>query len=182
MEAEQFSRAIEPCLDKLYRAAFRLTQNRADAEELFQETCVRAFARRASSWETTTSPLGWLMRVQYNLFIDETRKRRASVVVPIGDAEHSRLIAGEDFDPEACASEAQQFALIQHAWSQLKKDQRALIALRVEGYTLPEMQDITGLSVDALNSRLQRARQSLARLMTTDRGAAKAPKRMETKR
>lgn len=68
----QFSRDIEPWLDRLYRAAFRLTQNRADAEELLQDTCIRAFSHR-ESFAVSPSPLGWLMRVQYNLLIDETR-------------------------------------------------------------------------------------------------------------
>lgn len=106
-----FSLEIEPYLEKLYRAAFRLTQNRDGAEELVQDTCLRAFARR-SSWAGTESPLGWLMRVQYNLFVDGTRKHRCAVVVALGDAEHPSLVAGKRFDPEACASDAEHLAQI----------------------------------------------------------------------
>lgn len=164
---KRFSRRIEPYLDKLYRAAYRLTQRRADAEELFQETCVRAFSM-ADSWEAAQSPLGWLMRVQYNLFIDGVRKDHRSVVVPIGDVEDVGSAAGADFDPETCANDAGRFAMVHEAWTKLKRDQQALLALRVEGYTLPEIQEITGLDVDVINSRLQRARQSLARHLKSD--------------
>src|SRR5688572_27888379 len=175
----RFSLRIEPYLDKLYRAAFRLTQNRPDAEELFQDTCFRAFSMRDSS-EAAQSPLGWLIRVQYNLFIDGVRKIHRSVVVPIGDVERVGRTAGSDFDPEACASDAQRFAMVHDAWSKLKRDQQALLAFRVEGYTLPEIQEITGLGVAVINSRLQRARQSLARHLKSD--VPDAPKKVETRR
>lgn len=177
----KFTRDIEPWLDRLYQAAFRLTQGRADAEELLQDTCIRAFSKR-ESFAASGSPLGWLMRVQYNLFIDETRKRKRAAVVSIGEIGDPESMAGDEFDPEAAASAAQSFALIHDAWRKLKRSHRALIALRVEGYTLPEMQEITGLSVEVLNSRLQRARQSLARHLTTDTSAANAPRHMETRR
>ena len=110
--SKRFARRIEPYLDKLYRAAYRLTHNRANAEELFQDTCVRAFSMRVA-WEATESPLGWLMRVQYNLFIDEVRKNNRSVVVPIADVEQVRSAAGSDCDPEESASNAQTMETIQ---------------------------------------------------------------------
>jgi RNA polymerase sigma-70 factor (ECF subfamily) len=164
---KRFSLRIEPYLDKLYRAAYRLTQRRAEAEELFQDTCVRAYSMR-DSWEAAQSPLGWLMRVQYNLFIDGIRKNNRSVVVPIGDVEDAGSAAGGGFDPETCANDARRFAIVHEAWTKLKRDQQALLALRVEGYTLPEIQEITGLEVTVINSRLQRARQSLARHLRSD--------------
>jgi RNA polymerase sigma-70 factor (ECF subfamily) len=178
---QQFSIEIEPYLDKLFRAAYRLTQNRSDAEELVQNTCVRAFTKR-DSWANARSPLGWLMRVQYNLFVDGTRQTRSPVVVPISDIDHPALIAGKQFDPEACADDSQQFALVHNAWQKLKKDHRALLALRVEGYTLTEIHEITGIGVDVLNSRLQRARQSLARHLTNDKCTVRARKATEVLR
>jgi DNA-directed RNA polymerase specialized sigma24 family protein len=42
---QRFHRLIEPHLDALFRAAYRLTRNRPDAEDLVQEACVRAFER-----------------------------------------------------------------------------------------------------------------------------------------
>lgn len=181
LDGKRFASDIEPWLDRLYRAAYRLTHNRADAEELFQETCVRAFARRAD-WERTTSRLGWLMRVQYHLFIDELRRRKSSLIVPIAENVLPNLPADASSDPESCAHDAETFARVHRAWQRLSKDHRALLALRVEGYTLPEMQEITGLSLAAVNSRLQRARQALARQLNNDRDATRAPVSMESKR
>lgn len=176
-----FCLELEPHLEKLYRAAYRLTQSKADAEELVQDTCVRAFSNR-QSWAGTQSPLGWLMRVQYNLFVDTARRRKAAVVVSLGDVDAAGLPAADSFDPEARARDAERFAAAHAAWQKLSREQQALLGLRVEGYTLLEMRDITGLSVEALNSRLQRARQSLARHLKTDSGADAQPKRVESNR
>lgn len=180
-DGNRFASDIEPWLDRLYRAAYRLTRNRADAEELLQETCVRAFARRAD-WERTTSRLGWLMRVQYNLFIDETRRRKKGVVVPIGETDLPSQPADPSTDPESCANDAETFARIHNAWQKLNRNHRAVLALRVEGYTLAEMEEITGLSVTVVNTRLHRARQALARQLNNDRDVPPMPVSKESKR
>jgi DNA-directed RNA polymerase specialized sigma24 family protein len=52
---------------------------------------------------------------------------------------------------------------LQRAWLKLSRPQRALLALRAEGYRLSEIADVTGLANDAVNARLYRARRSFAR-------------------
>ena len=52
---------------------------------------------------------------------------------------------------------------MQRAWLKLDRGQRALLALKAEGYASSEIADISGLAVDALYARLYRARQSFAR-------------------
>jgi RNA polymerase sigma-70 factor, ECF subfamily len=171
---------IERHLDKLFRSAYRLTQNRADAEELVQDTCLRAVAKR-EDWGKASSPLAWLMRVQYNLFVDAARKRARGNVVALGDADHSAWAAGDRFDPELRTEEALRLARVQRAWKKLKTEQRALLTLRAEGFTLAEMGEISALTVEVINARLQRARQSLSRHLDED-DAAQAARQAEARR
>ncbi|HWL62327.1 MAG TPA: RNA polymerase sigma factor [Steroidobacteraceae bacterium] len=59
---QRFHRLIEPHLDALFRAAYRLTRNRPDAEDLVQEACVRAF-ERLDSLSEEGAVKSWLLRV-----------------------------------------------------------------------------------------------------------------------
>src|SRR5690606_36614106 len=78
-QTSRFKRLIEPHLESLFRAAYRLVGNRSDAEDLVQETCVRAYPRLAEL-RAAERPRSWLLRVQHNLFIDELRLSRRSPI------------------------------------------------------------------------------------------------------
>jgi RNA polymerase sigma factor (sigma-70 family) len=159
---QQFGAKIEPYLDRLFRAAYRLTGNSADAQDLVQDTCVRAFSR-LEKLDAADSPLGWLMRVQYNLFIDGARQRQRELIRPLEDDESESLAADESMEPDRSLSDLQGLSTIDRAWSQLTKEQRALLGLLVEGYSVSEIQAITGLGLNVVNARLHRARRSLSR-------------------
>ena len=79
---ETFEALIQPHLDSLYRAAYRLTGNSLDAEDLVQDVCLRAYPR-LSELRKLDYPKGWLMKVQYRLFVDGSRHRDRSPVRPI---------------------------------------------------------------------------------------------------
>ena len=179
-DADRFAAEIEAWLDKLYRAAYRLTQHPADAKELVQETCIRAFTAR-DQWLRADSRLGWLMRVQYNLFIDASRRSRRERTSSLDAADYADLAAEPFLEPEHCAEQAEKLALLRRAWRHLSNDQQAVLGLRAEGYSLAEMQAITGFGIDVLNARLHRARKSLARLLEQEE-AARPPHAMENKR
>ncbi|HEX6993923.1 MAG TPA: sigma factor, partial [Gammaproteobacteria bacterium] len=61
-----FAKLVEPHFDALYRTAMRLTRNAADAEDLVQEVCLRAYAQ-LPSLERADWPGAWLQRVQYRI-------------------------------------------------------------------------------------------------------------------
>lgn len=73
LTAASFGNRIEPLLPAIYRAAYRLTGNVADAEDLVQDACLKVFAD-PSGFLNARSPCNWLIRVQYHLFIDQTRR------------------------------------------------------------------------------------------------------------
>jgi RNA polymerase sigma-70 factor (ECF subfamily) len=85
-DARRFATLIEPHLDALFRAAHRLARNRADAEDLVQETCVRAYERIAEPRDPQLIK-PWLLRVMHNLFIDGVRRARVESLASSGNDE-----------------------------------------------------------------------------------------------
>jgi RNA polymerase sigma-70 factor, ECF subfamily len=163
----EFAALIAPHLAALFRAAYRLAGNRADAEDLVQEACVRAFAH-IEALKSATHRRAWLCKVQYRAFIDGVRRRQKSPLRATGedfDATRCSDEPGPEDTAEASLTERQVLA----AWRELDKEQRALLALHVEGYTLAELQSITDLSTDVLKARLYRARVRLGKLLATQR-------------
>lgn len=169
-DAKRFERLIAPHVDALFRAAYRLARNTADAEDLVQETCLRAY-QGVAALDESQSVHAWLQTVMYNLFVDGARRARRSPVVAASGDEESGARACPDPNPEERASLSQREEQLQRAWSKLDRGHRALLALRAEGYSLPEIAAIAGLPIDALQSRLYRARQSLARYLKEDQTA-----------
>jgi RNA polymerase sigma factor (sigma-70 family) len=162
-DPHQFGALIEPYLDDLFRAAYRLSGNKPDAEDLVQETCVRAYPKLKTLVQSG-KPKSWLMRVQYNLFVDATRRKQRSPFQSLTDlGESTKEMACKEPGPGELAHEKQLEDQFQQAWLMLNRKQRALLALRAEGYNLAELGDMTGLERDVLNARLYRARKSLAR-------------------
>jgi len=173
-DAQRFKALIEPHLDALFRAAYRLSRNRADAEDLVQETCVRAYVRIGQLREAQPAK-AWLLRVMHNVFVDGVRRARLAPVRHPGDGEDPETSsASPDPNPEMSAYTTQREEQLHRAWLKLDRGHRALLALRAEGYTLSEIGEITGLAVDALNARLYRARQNFARHLTEEQGLAPA--------
>jgi RNA polymerase sigma-70 factor (ECF subfamily) len=162
-DSRRFTGLIEPHLEALFRTAYRLARNRADAEDLVQETCVRAFVRLVELREEQAVK-SWLLRVLHNLFVDGARRARRSPIDGSADGTDLTIsTASSDPTPEECACTVQGEERLQRAWLALDRGHRALLALRAEGYTVGEIAEIVGVAPDALNTRLYRARQSFAR-------------------
>jgi RNA polymerase sigma-70 factor (ECF subfamily) len=71
----RFEREVVPLRDLLYRHAFRMSHNHADAEDLVQETVLRAYAH-FDSFRSGTNLKGWLLRILTNTYINGYRKKR----------------------------------------------------------------------------------------------------------
>ena len=167
-----FSALIAPHLTALFRSAYRLTGHRADAEDLVQEVCVRAYAEIATL-RSFEQPKGWLFKVAYRVFVDGVRRHARARV----------RATGEDFDatrssdapgPEEVAEGELAGRRLMDAFGRLDRDQRALLALQVEGHSLAELHVITDLSTDVLKARLYRARVRLGKLLAENHVAALA--------
>lgn len=161
---KQFDTLVVPHLEALYRVAYRLLRNVADAQDLVQDTCVAA-CDSLDALAAADSPLKWLLRVQHNRFIDGHRRRGRSPVLASPVAEDVAELASDLPDPEQLMQQFQSGQLLEQALLQLDEVPRTLLSLRAEGYELPEIEAITGIGRDVLSSRLRRARLKLAQLV-----------------
>ena len=160
----QFDALVSPHLETLFRMAYRLVRNTADAQDLVQDTCVAACAS-LPSLAAAESQLSWLLRVQHNRFIDTHRRQGRSPVVAMEAPEDLDTLCSDLPDPEALMQQFQREELLDRAFLRLEEMQRTLLALRAEGYELPEIEAITGIDRAVLSARLHRARLRLAQLI-----------------
>ena len=165
---QSFTALVQPHLERMYRLAYRLTAHREDAQDLVQDVLLKLYPQ--SDRLAEVNAIGpWISRIVYNLFIDKQRQyasRRLRIV------SHPELSADPD---RAQALQASTEALVegeftinrlQTALAQLSDDHRVIINLHdVEGYTLTEVAEITGVSLGTLKSRRQRARERLQKLL-----------------
>lgn len=162
MKPDPFERLIRPHMPALFRAAWRLTGNQPDAEDLVQEACI-AGNSHLEQLAACEYPIRWLMRVLYNRFVDGVRQRDRAPIVAVDFGTDSPLLASDAADPETLANQADRERAFNCAWLELEDAQRALLSLRAEGYGLAEIAEITGLAQAVLGPRLHRARRSLKR-------------------
>ena len=160
---KRFRSMVEPRLNTLYRTAKRLTGNRLDAEDLVQDTCLKAWEQLPPPRESGSLD-HWLLRVLYHRFIDETRRKKRAPVQALNGAEDpTEHLPSANPGPEEQAEQAASERAFDTAWLRLERSQRVLLSLRAEGYAIEEIAMITGIGRDVLRARLHRARRSLAR-------------------
>ena len=158
---------------RVYRLAYRLTGNRADAEDLTQETCVRVFRsladRRPGSFE------GWLHRITTNLFLDMVRRRARIRMDLLGDSGDFLPGRGELSSPERGFEHRNLDVDIQAALDALPPDFRAPVVLcDIEGLSYEEIAVTLGIKMGTVRSRIHRARSRLRELLAHRAPAALA--------
>ena len=166
-----FERLVRPHFDRLYRLAWRLAGQKAEAEDLFQELLVKAYGKLDDLVEIE-EPGSWLCRVMYNLFIDEQRRftRRRMQVVEEGQLGGDGLegFAGGE-NPVADNERLEKIQRLDGALQQLSDEHRVVVLLHdTEGYKLREIEELTGVPVGTLKSRLHRARARLREILVAD--------------
>lgn len=169
-EADRFDAVIGPHFDALYAAAYRLTTSRADAEDLVQEVCIKAFTR-LDEVARLEHPKAWLLKVMYNQFIDGQRQRQRS---PVGlsetgeESEDAEPVADRHWQPDELLDRELTIDAIRRAMKLLDREQCALVALHdMEGMTVGELAELTGLPEGTIKSQLHRTRVRLGRLLAT---------------
>ena len=163
-----FEKLVQPHFDRLWRLAFRLTGRKAEAEDLFQELLIKAFGM-LDELVAIDAPGPWLARVMYNLFVDEQRRfaRRRVHMVDEGFLPGAGLdgLAGSD-DPVRDNERLDRLKQLDAALAQLSDEHRTIVLLHdTEGYKLTEIQDLMGVPVGTVKSRLHRARARLREIL-----------------
>jgi len=169
--SQTFERLVRPHFDRLYRLAWRLTGSKGEAEDLFQELLIKAFGK-LDELVHIEEPGSWLSRVMYNLFIDEQRRfrRRRLHTVEEGQLPGEGLAGlpgpgGPDYDNQRL----EQIRRLDAALAKLSDEHRIVVLLHdTEGYKMTEIQELTGVPVGTIKSRLHRARARLREILTAD--------------
>jgi RNA polymerase sigma-70 factor (ECF subfamily) len=170
-EADRFEVLIGQHYPLLFRTAYRFTRSVHDAEDLVQEVCIRAYPR-LEELETLDQPHSWLLCVMRRLFIDQLRRFERTHVDSL-EVHDASAFASDGLEPPDEVENALRARRLDRAWSGLDKDQRALLALHdIEGYSLAELMEMTGLKEGTLKSRLHRARLKLGKLMRREEATA----------
>ena len=155
-----FRRLVEPYRHALEVHCYRMLGSAQDAEDLAQETLLRAW-RALPRFEPRVQFQTWLYRIATNACLDELerRPRRPAPVDPFPDRPWDES-ASPTYDPAAryAIREGMELALLR-AIHELPGRQRAVLIFRdVLGWTAPEVAELLGSSVASVNSALQRAR------------------------
>ncbi|BCB76735.1 RNA polymerase sigma factor [Phytohabitans flavus] len=166
----------------LHVHCYHLAGNVADADDLVQETYLRAWRSR-DSFEGRSSVRTWLHRIATNVFLDH-RKAAAARTAPAGDlfewntqlGPYPDALLDEDPLTGRAADELVELALIA-ALQHLPPRQRAAFVLRdIHGWTPTEIARLLGAAVPAANSLVQRARQTVRRHVPADPGHWRRPR------
>jgi RNA polymerase sigma-70 factor (ECF subfamily) len=156
-----FRREALACLDGLYGFARSLARERLAAEDLVQETYVRALAahHKAAPGENMRA---WLFTILHNVWRNERRRKQP---VPLEDAPRlaERLVAPGG-DPEDALDRQETRDLVRRAIDRLPESFREVIVLRcMEGFSYRDLAQILGCPAGTVMSRLARARTILRR-------------------
>ncbi|WP_460662904.1 sigma-70 family RNA polymerase sigma factor [Kribbella swartbergensis] len=159
----RFEAEAVPLLPRFYLAALRLTGNPADAEDLLQETYLRAF-RGFSRFRAGTNLTAWLYRILRNTFINGYRKRRREpTTVPEAwepDSEMDRWQVEVSAEATVVGSIVDE--RLQQALSSLpEQHRRVLLLFEVEGFSCQEIAAMVGVPRGTVMSRLHRGRKNL---------------------
>jgi RNA polymerase sigma-70 factor (ECF subfamily) len=162
----RFVRDVLPLVDQLYRAARRYTRTTADAEDLVQETMVKAYAG-IHTFTVGSNIRAWLFRILTNTWITSyrTAQRRPDEVLA-ADVTDMRPSASQNQSAELAVLEAMGDEDVRDALQALPEHQRLVVYYAdVEGFRYKEIAAILDTPLGTVMSRLHRGRTNLRALL-----------------
>jgi RNA polymerase sigma-70 factor (ECF subfamily) len=173
-ERERFEALVGAHLDGLYGTALRLTRNRAAAEDLIQDTFLKAW-RSFRTFQTGTNARAWLYKILMNAYIDSYRRssRQPETVdhEDVGDFYlYAKAQESDEYrragDPEEILLSKIMDADVKEALEQVPEPFRAAVILAdLQDFSYKEIAEILGVPIGTVMSRLYRGRRHLQRLL-----------------
>jgi RNA polymerase sigma-70 factor (ECF subfamily) len=167
-----FSQLMKRYETKIFRLAQHITQNREDAEDVLQETFLKAY-EHLDQFQGNSKFYTWVVRIAVNQALMKLRKRRSDRSVSLdegidtGEDTVIREIAAWDENPEQRYSREELGAILDEAVESLSPPYRTVFVLRdIEELSTEETAEALDLSIPAVKSRLLRARLQLREKLT----------------
>src|SRR6187200_1036328 len=169
---ERFERDVLPLLPSLYGAAIRLTRNQTDAEDLVQETYLRAF-RGFAGFQEVTNLKAWLYRILTNSYINTYRKKQREPQIVEGPDDVDEWYLYDRLGGRSVEDSAETAVLdtipdqaVKDAVESLPERFRLPVLLAdVEGFSYKEIAEIMDTPIGTVMSRLHRGRKALERVL-----------------
>ena len=176
---DEFAREALSYVDSLYGTALRLTRRPADAEDLVQDTYLKAF-RASAQFERGTNLKAWLFTILHNTF---RNMRRQDVRNPVDadseTVERAADVLAQNQTPEQLLTRATLDADLQAALDALPETFRQAVWLRdVEEFSYAEIAGIVGVPIGTVMSRISRGRRMLYERLAGTRAASGRPSGM----
>jgi RNA polymerase sigma-70 factor (ECF subfamily) len=158
---------VLPHMDALHGYALYLTRNRNDAEELTQETLLKA-VNAFSQYQRGTNCKAWLFRIMYNTFLNGIRKNRVqyefedAVVADLAEREDLKAFVKANRTPEESFVAMLSRSKVREAVERLPEEFKSVVVLAdLEGFAYKEIAEIVGCPIGTVMSRLHRGRKLL---------------------
>ncbi len=171
-DTQAFGELVRRYESKIFRLAQHITQNREDAEDVLQETFLKAY-EHLNQFQGQSKFYTWIVRIAVNQALMKLRRRKTDKSVSLdetidtGEDTIVREIAAWDEDPEQRFSRDEIGQILDSAIQSLEPPYRSVFVLRdVEDLSTEETAEALGLSVPAVKSRLLRARLQLREKLT----------------
>jgi RNA polymerase sigma-70 factor (ECF subfamily) len=171
-DAQAFAELVRRYERKIYRLAKHITQNDEDAEDVLQDSFLKAY-EHLSGFQGQSKFYTWIVRIAVNEALMKLRKRKGDRFVSLdepidtGEEEVKREIAVWEGNPEQQYSQEELQRILNEAVDGLKPDFRTVFTLRdIEELSTEETAEALGISIPAVKSRLLRARLALREKLT----------------
>ena len=171
-----FSEQVEPFMDALYGAAMRMTRNPADAEDLLQETFLRAY-RGFPNFTEGTNLRAWLYRILTNTYINiyraKQRRPEQTELDEVEDLYLYRRLGGLEAAALGRSAEDELMDLfteseVKDAVDSLPENFRVAVLLAdIEGFAYKEIAEMLDIPIGTVMSRLHRGRKALEKSLHT---------------
>lgn len=167
----EFARLVEAYSGQIYRLALKMLHNQQDAEDILQETFIKAY-QALPSFEGRSSLSTWLYRIGTNealMYLRRKRPQQVSVEQPSDQEEEQAPLEIVDWCclPEGELMSAESRAYLERSIDDLPESLRVVFLLRdIEGLSTREAAEVLDLTETAVKTRLSRARLKLREMLT----------------
>lgn len=157
MHTISFREDILPLKDKLFRLALRITFDRAEAEDIVQDTLIRVWNKR-DEWQQMDSIEAYCLTIARNLAIDRSQKMESQNLELTPETQEMP----DAKMPDQLMEQNEQLSIIHQLINELPEKQRSILQLRdIEGKNYKEIAVILGLTEEQVKVNLFRARQRI---------------------